>query len=46
MGAFDNAFRGGDRGLNAAYEKYPLAVMLHLADMRATYLVERGERHD
>lgn len=41
MGAFDNAFRGGDRGLNAAYEKYPLAVMLHMADMRATYLVER-----
>lgn len=46
MGAFDCAFRGGDRGLNAAYEKYPLAVMLHLADMRAAYLVERGERHD
>lgn len=41
MGAFDSAFRGGDRSLNAAYEKYPLAVMLHLADMRATYLVER-----
>lgn len=39
MGAFDNAFRGGDRGLNAAYEKYPLAVLLHMADMRATYLV-------
>lgn len=46
MGAFDNAFRGGDRGLNAAYEKYPLAVMLHLADMRATYLVERSDDHD
>lgn len=46
MGAFDNAFRGGDRGLNAAYEKYPLAVMLHMADMRAAYLVERGDRHD
>jgi hypothetical protein len=46
MGAFDCAFRGGDRGLNAAYEKYPLAVLLHMADMRATYLVERGERHD
>lgn len=46
MGAFDNAFRGGDRGLNAAYEKYPLAVMLHMADMRATYLVERGDSHD
>lgn len=40
MGAFDCAFRGGDRGLNAAYEKYPLAVMLHMADMRATYLIE------
>ena len=46
MGAFDNAFRGGDRGLNTAYEKYPLAVMLHLADMRATYIMERGDRHD
>lgn len=46
MGAFDCAFRGGDRGLNAAYEKYPLAVLLHMADMRAAYLVERGERHD
>lgn len=40
MGAFDSAFRGDDRSLNAAYEKYPLAVMLHLADMRATYLIE------
>ena len=40
MGAFDNAFRGGDRGLNAAYEKYPLAVLLHMADMKATYLIE------
>ena len=46
MGAFDCAFRGGDRGLNAAYEKYPLAVLLHMADMRATYLVERGDDHD
>ena len=46
MGAFDNAFRGGDRGLNAAYEKYPLAVMLHMADMRATYIMERGDCHD
>ncbi len=46
MGAFDCAFRGGDRGLNAAYEKYPLAVMLHMADMRATYIMERGDCHD
>ena len=41
MGGFDNAFRGGDRGLNIAFEKYPLAVLLHLADMKATYIVER-----
>lgn len=46
MGAFDCAFRGGDRGLNAAYEKYPLAVLLHMADMRATYPVERSDDHD
>ena len=46
MGAFDCAFRGGDRGLNAAYENYPLAVLLHMADMRATYLVERSDDHD
>lgn len=46
IGAFDCAFRGGDRGLNAAYEKYPLAVLLHIADMRATYLVERSDDHD
>lgn len=44
MGGFDSAFRGGDRGLNIAFEKYPLAVLLHLADMKATYIVEREGR--
>lgn len=46
MGGFDSAFRGGDRGLNAAFEKYPLAVLLHLADMKATYIVERRDGND
>ena len=46
MGGFDSAFRGGDRGLNIAFEKYPLAVLLHLADMKATYIVERGDGND
>ncbi len=41
MGAFDCAFRGGDKALNAAFEKYPLAVLLHIADMKSTYLFER-----
>lgn len=46
MGGFDSAFRGGDRGLNIAFEKYPLAVLLHLADMKATYIVERRDVND
>lgn len=46
MGGFDSAFRGGDRGLNIAFEKYPLAVLLHLADMKATYIVERRDGND
>lgn len=40
MGAFDSAFRGGDRGLNGIYDNSNLAVLLHLADMTATYLLE------
>lgn len=41
MGAFDDAFRGGaNREMSAAFERYPLALMLHLADMEASYLDE------
>ena len=40
MGAWDNAARGGDYGISKAFEICPLAVMTHLADMEATYLVE------
>lgn len=40
MGGFDDAVRGGSFALNGAFDKYPLAVMLHLADMQATYLDE------
>lgn len=42
MGGFDNAARGGDGGISIAYDKYPLAVKLHLADLEATYLREKG----
>jgi hypothetical protein len=44
MGAFDDAFKGGaNREMSAAFERYPLALMLHLADMEASYLdEERG----
>lgn len=40
MGGFDNAVKGGDYGMGQAFELCPLAVMTHLADMEATYLVE------
>lgn len=43
MGAFDDAFRGGSRDMQTAFKKYPLAVLLHLADMAATYLDEAEE---
>lgn len=42
MGGFDNRVKGGSYSLNDAWSKYPLAVHLHLADMEATWLDERG----
>ena len=42
MGGFDDAARGGCRAISEAYDAYPLAVKLHLADLTATYLMERG----
>lgn len=36
MGAYDDAFRGGSRALNAAMERTPLVLELHYADMIAT----------
>lgn len=35
-GAYDDAFRGGSRALNAAMERTPLVLELHYADMIAT----------
>jgi HD superfamily phosphohydrolase YqeK len=40
MGSFDAAVKGGDFGISKAYEMAPLAAMLHLADLEATYLWE------
>ncbi len=42
MGGFDDAVRGGSFASGEAYHRYPLAVKTHLADMRATYLLELG----
>ncbi len=40
MGAWDDAVRGGSRGLNEAMKVSPLVYELHAADMRATHILE------
>ena len=42
MGGFDDAVKGGNFAISAAFDRYPLAVKLHLADLEATYLREHG----
>lgn len=43
MGGFDKRVQGGELSYATAYQKYPLAVLLHLADVSASYLDEQGE---
>ena len=42
MGGFDDAARGGSFAISQAYDRYPLAVKLHLADLESTYMREKG----
>jgi hypothetical protein len=42
MGGFDDAVRGGSYAISEAWRSYPLGVMLHMADLEATYLLEKG----
>ncbi len=42
MGGFDDSVRGGSFAISDAYNNYPIAVKLHLADLKATYLMEKG----
>lgn len=46
MGAFDYATKGGSCDMNNAFAGSRLAVMLHIADMEATHLDERKEKHE
>ncbi len=41
MGGFDDNAKTGGYTVSNAFEKYPLAVKLHLADLEATYLHEK-----
>lgn len=42
MGGFDDSVKGGSFAISTAFDRYPLAVKLHLADLEATYLMEHG----
>lgn len=40
MGFSDNEFKAGGYGVGNAFERFPLALLTHLADLQATYLDE------
>jgi hypothetical protein len=40
MGGFDTRVRGGSYSLSDAFYKYPISVLMHVADILATYLDE------
>ena len=42
MGGFDARARTDSHSLSDAWAKYPLAVMVHLADMEDTWLAGKG----
>lgn len=44
MGGFDDSAKAGGFTISNAYEMYPLAVKLHIADIEATYLREGEKR--
>lgn len=44
MGFADNDFKGGGYSVGNAFEQFPLAVLLHIADLQATYLDETGDK--
>ena len=43
MGGFDSRVKGGDGSISEAYAKFPLAVLLHVSDITATYLDEKRD---
>lgn len=43
MGGFDTRAKSGAYFISEAFKKYPLAVLLHLADMLSTYITEENK---
>ena len=42
MGGFDDSARAGGNTMSLAFDKYSLAVKVHMSDLEATYLREKG----
>ncbi|MEG0899373.1 MAG: HD domain-containing protein [Oscillospiraceae bacterium] len=42
MGGFDDCAKAGNFSISLAYEKYPIAVKLHLSDLESTFLREKN----
>jgi hypothetical protein len=40
MGGFDKRTQAGGNEMSASYYKYPICVLVHLADIMASYLDE------
>lgn len=43
MGGFDESVKGGSHAMSDAFSQFPLAVLLHVADLQASYLDESEE---
>ena len=43
MGFSDNDFKAGGFSVGNAFEKFPMALLTHMADLQATYLDERKD---
>lgn len=46
MGGFDARVKGGSFAMGEWFYKSPLAVLIHLADMKATYLDEHSKNYE
>ncbi len=46
MGGFDDSVKGGSYSAGNAFKMFPLALLTHLADMKATYLDENEVKSD
>ena len=41
MGGFDDSVKAGGFSMSLAFDRFPLAVKMHISDLEATYLMEK-----